>query len=207
MATAKPPRRGARHRDTSTGPAQESGLSGSAFPAEAGTSGFAAGEYGGEPAAALGATPDRGTAGQGPIAHEVSAYVTAQAGRSQLDEPTTLPPEPIALLPASTDTGSGDILVSVQDYARRHPATFLGGAFVLGLTVARFLKSSARRRPGRGAGRRGRRRVAVVRAAVVTGQGAYGSTGVALEAPGGPRDPRSAGRRGERDSVDRYGRS
>lgn len=37
-----------------------------------------------------------------------------------------------------------DILQRVEDVARREPALFLGGAFVLGLIGARFLKSSER---------------------------------------------------------------
>ena len=41
-----------------------------------------------------------------------------------------------------------DMLRDVEDYARRQPALFLGGAFVVGLLAARFLKSSARRDEG-----------------------------------------------------------
>ena len=37
-----------------------------------------------------------------------------------------------------------DVLQRVEDVARREPALFLGGAFVLGLIGARFLKSSER---------------------------------------------------------------
>lgn len=39
-----------------------------------------------------------------------------------------------------------DIVRRVEDLARREPALFLGGAFVLGLLGARFLKSSERPR-------------------------------------------------------------
>jgi hypothetical protein len=39
-----------------------------------------------------------------------------------------------------------DIIWRVENFARRQPAVFLGGAFVLGLAAARFLKSSAARR-------------------------------------------------------------
>jgi len=38
----------------------------------------------------------------------------------------------------------GDLVDDVEDFARRSPAVFLGGAFVLGLLGARFLKSSRR---------------------------------------------------------------
>ena len=38
----------------------------------------------------------------------------------------------------------GEIMHEVEVYARREPAIFLGGAFVLGLIGARFLKSSSR---------------------------------------------------------------
>lgn len=37
-----------------------------------------------------------------------------------------------------------DVLNDVQDFARRQPAVFLGGAFMLGLMVGRFLRSSER---------------------------------------------------------------
>jgi hypothetical protein len=39
----------------------------------------------------------------------------------------------------------GDLLHDAEKLARRQPALFLGGAFVVGLAVARFLKSSAAR--------------------------------------------------------------
>jgi hypothetical protein len=38
-----------------------------------------------------------------------------------------------------------DVLNDVQDFARRQPAVFLGGAFMLGLMVGRFLRSSESR--------------------------------------------------------------
>jgi ElaB/YqjD/DUF883 family membrane-anchored ribosome-binding protein len=38
-----------------------------------------------------------------------------------------------------------EIMRDVEDYARRQPALFLGGAFVVGLLAARFLKSTAHR--------------------------------------------------------------
>jgi hypothetical protein len=38
-----------------------------------------------------------------------------------------------------------DALESAQDYARRQPALFYGGAFLLGLAAARFLKASSER--------------------------------------------------------------
>jgi hypothetical protein len=37
-----------------------------------------------------------------------------------------------------------DVLNDVQNFARRQPAVFLGGAFMLGLMVGRFLRSSER---------------------------------------------------------------
>lgn len=36
----------------------------------------------------------------------------------------------------------GEIVSDVEDFARKNPAVFIGGAFVLGLLAARFLKSS-----------------------------------------------------------------
>jgi vacuolar-type H+-ATPase subunit H len=41
--------------------------------------------------------------------------------------------------------GVEDILSDVQNFGRRKPAVFLGGAFMLGLVVGRFLRSSAGR--------------------------------------------------------------
>jgi len=41
--------------------------------------------------------------------------------------------------------GVADMLGDVNDFARRRPALFIGGAFVLGMGLARFLKSSADR--------------------------------------------------------------
>jgi hypothetical protein len=38
----------------------------------------------------------------------------------------------------------GEVIDEVEDFARRQPALFLGGAFALGLLGARFLKSSRR---------------------------------------------------------------
>lgn len=40
------------------------------------------------------------------------------------------------------------IVGEVEDFARREPALFVGGAFLLGLIGARFLKSSPPQRPG-----------------------------------------------------------
>jgi hypothetical protein len=39
---------------------------------------------------------------------------------------------------------------NVEDFARRQPALFIGGAFMLGLLGARFLKSSAQTDPSQG---------------------------------------------------------
>jgi len=42
------------------------------------------------------------------------------------------------------NTDIGDLVDDVERFARRQPSVFLGGAFVLGLVAARFLKSSSR---------------------------------------------------------------
>jgi len=39
----------------------------------------------------------------------------------------------------------GDLIGEVEDFARRQPVLFVGGAFTLGLLAARFLKSSGQR--------------------------------------------------------------
>jgi hypothetical protein len=41
--------------------------------------------------------------------------------------------------------GVADMMDDVHDFARRRPALFIGGAFLVGLGIARFLKSSADR--------------------------------------------------------------
>lgn len=41
----------------------------------------------------------------------------------------------------------GEIVDDVERFARRQPAVFLGGAFLLGVLAARFLKASERRAP------------------------------------------------------------
>lgn len=41
--------------------------------------------------------------------------------------------------------GVEEILTDIQDFARRQPAVFLGGAFMLGVVVGRFLRSSGNR--------------------------------------------------------------
>lgn len=41
--------------------------------------------------------------------------------------------------------GVEEILTDIQDFARRQPAVFLGGAFMLGIVVGRFLRSSGGR--------------------------------------------------------------
>ena len=41
--------------------------------------------------------------------------------------------------------GVADMMDDVQRFARRRPALFIGGAFLVGLGIARFLKSSAER--------------------------------------------------------------
>lgn len=42
------------------------------------------------------------------------------------------------------DSELGEIVGTVEDFARRQPAAFLGGAFALGILGARFLKSTQR---------------------------------------------------------------
>ncbi len=42
-----------------------------------------------------------------------------------------------------SEKDSEQLLSEVEDFARNRPAVFLGGAFVLGVAAARFLKSSA----------------------------------------------------------------
>jgi hypothetical protein len=187
MATAKPPRGGARPRENPVSPTPAYGPAGSAPLAGA----------------------------EAPIAHEVSAYVTAQAGREQFGASVPgVGVEPAALLPETTETRP-DVIERVQGYARRHPAAFFGGAFALGLGLARFFKSSARSRGRRRADRPGLRGVATRStrmpgdaAAVTTGQGTYSSTGVGLRTSA--RDEplaRDAGRWPSRDSSGPSGRS
>lgn len=43
------------------------------------------------------------------------------------------------------EKGVADMLDDVHGFARRRPALFIGGAFLVGLGIARFLKSSAER--------------------------------------------------------------
>ena len=44
-----------------------------------------------------------------------------------------------------------DLVGSVEDFARRQPAVFIGSAVLAGFGIARFMKSSSERRRGRGA--------------------------------------------------------
>lgn len=46
------------------------------------------------------------------------------------------------------DRGAGDLMSEVTEFGRRRPALFIGGALLIGLGVARFLKSSAERSDG-----------------------------------------------------------
>jgi len=41
------------------------------------------------------------------------------------------------------EKGVGDMMEDVNRFARRRPALFIGGAFLVGIGIARFLKSSA----------------------------------------------------------------
>lgn len=43
------------------------------------------------------------------------------------------------------EKGVEDVLTDLQDFARRKPAVFLGGAFMLGMVVGRFVRSSGER--------------------------------------------------------------
>jgi len=43
------------------------------------------------------------------------------------------------------EKGVEDVLTDLQDFARRQPAVFLGGAFMLGMVVGRFVRSSGER--------------------------------------------------------------
>ncbi len=43
------------------------------------------------------------------------------------------------------EKGVEDVLMDLQDFARRQPAVFLGGAFMLGMVVGRFIRSSGSR--------------------------------------------------------------
>jgi hypothetical protein len=43
------------------------------------------------------------------------------------------------------ERGAADMIDDVNRFARRNPAVFIGGAFLLGIGVARFLKASADR--------------------------------------------------------------
>jgi hypothetical protein len=49
------------------------------------------------------------------------------------------------------EKGAEDIATDVAEFARRRPAVFIGGAFIIGLGLARFLKSTA---PGESGSRR-----------------------------------------------------
>jgi len=43
------------------------------------------------------------------------------------------------------ERGVGDMMEDVGEFARRRPALFVGGAFLLGIGLARFLKASSQR--------------------------------------------------------------
>jgi hypothetical protein len=84
----------------------------------------------------------------------------------------------------------GQIVGDVEQFGRREPALFLGGAFVLGLLGGRFLKSS---RPGRQRAALNSPRGAEVRYRgprnpKFLGQGKSGGTGVADDAAGVPAE-------------------
>lgn len=57
------------------------------------------------------------------------------------------------------DRDVGELIADAEDYARQHPEIVLGGALVLGLVMARFLKSSSYRPEREGEMAYGRARV------------------------------------------------
>lgn len=54
------------------------------------------------------------------------------------------------------EKGVEDVLTDLQEFARRQPAVFLGGAFMLGMVVGRFVRSSGGRYQGYEGSERGR---------------------------------------------------
>ena len=50
------------------------------------------------------------------------------------------------------EKGAEDIAADVAEFARRRPAVFIGGAFIIGLGLARFLKSTGEAGSGRDLG-------------------------------------------------------
>jgi hypothetical protein len=219
MATGKPTRGGTRRRNPSSTPGESPGIGSSASPEDVRTSSGPGAGYGSgsgvRPASTsavpggatrdefgglTGTTPEAGSGALDPEAHQVSAYVTAQSGRGPQGE---LGSQPLAgeprrqLLP---DAAPAELIERVQDYARRHPATFLGAAFLLGLGFARFLKSSGARRRSETLRRISRERpYAGSRVMRSRGVSTYGSTygpggPGSVDRPGGlPRAPGSSG--------------
>ncbi len=61
------------------------------------------------------------------------------------------------------ETDLEELLADTREFARRRPEVFLGGAFVVGLLFARFLKSSAERLEDNGGRRGGRARPAATK--------------------------------------------
>lgn len=82
------------------------------------------------------------------------------------------------------ERGVADMMQDVDRFARRRPALFIGGAFLAGLGIARFLKSTADRADDRGYGRGYRR--------------AYGSSFSSVDPmTAGTGSPTNSGDRGE----------
>jgi hypothetical protein len=75
--------------------------------------------------------------------------------------------------------GATDMLDDVHEFARRRPMLFMGGAFLVGLGIARFLKSSAERQAYDGQASSGFRRVDPMTSSPVSpyGGGGYGEAG------------------------------
>ena len=93
------------------------------------------------------------------------------------------------------------IMRDVEDYARRQPALFLGGAFVVGLLAARFLKSTASRDEGQGNDRGGQGYQGGYRASSYRGYGGYGGYGGGERAYGSGYSGGSYGPSGRADSY------
>ena len=99
-------------------------------------------------ASQLGAQKDRATDGIGSVAQAVRQ--STQQLRDQQHETIAQYVEQAAdqlerFATRLKQQNVGDLLNEAQDLARRRPALFIGGAFLLGLSLARFIKSSAER--------------------------------------------------------------
>ena len=75
------------------------------------------------------------------------------------------------------DKGVADMLDDVQLFAQRRPAMFVGGAFLVGLGLARFLKSTEGRHDYDASGNAGFSDVDPMTAPTVTPTPSYGAGG------------------------------